>query len=199
MWNRQALKSCAKEKVGKNLLMSMIAAIVFNLFIFSLGFIGIISGTGYLGLTIYLAIVFLIYNPLMVGVKKFYLDNPDGKLGEIFFAFTSGNYSNIVSACFMRDLKIGLWSLLFVIPGIVKMFELFYVDWILIDNPGLGYKEVHAKAKEMSDNRKFDLFILQLSFILWNMISWIPILNLYIQAYISQTMAESYLYVKGAE
>ena len=43
---------------------------------------------------------------------------------EVLFAFDHG-YSNVIKVLFMRDLKIFLWSLLFIIPGIIKSYEYY--------------------------------------------------------------------------
>lgn len=196
MWNRKELKNVAKDKIGKNLLMSLLTAFVTIIVTIVLNIVAY-NSYGLLGSVVYFAFVLLVYDPLLVGISKFYMDNPGSNLSDIFFAFDGGKYANVISVCFMKGLKIFLWSLLFVIPGIVKMYELLYTDYILIENPDMDYKEVFAKSKELTSNRKFDLFILQLSFFLWGMLSWIPVLNLYVMSYIDQTTVESYHFAKN--
>ncbi len=76
---------------------------------------------------------------------------------------------------FTRVLEIGLrkyviiflYTLLLIIPGIIKTYTYRFTNLILLDEPELSPKEVLAKSKEMTDGKKFDLFVLDLSFIGW--------------------------------
>lgn len=60
-----------------------------------------------------------------------------------------------------------LWSLLLVIPGIIKAYSYSMTPYILIDNPELSVREAIRKSQRMMVGQKFNLFWLQLSFIGW--------------------------------
>lgn len=64
-----------------------------------------------------------IFNPLEVGCKRFYLRNLNeaALVGNAGYAFDN-NYKNIAKTMFFRDLYTVLWSMLFIIPGIVKSY-----------------------------------------------------------------------------
>ena len=64
-----------------------------------------------------------------------------------------------------------LWSLLFIIPGIVKIFAYSMAPYILADDPELTANQALSKSKEIMNGHKFDLFVLQLSFLWWYMLS----------------------------
>ena len=56
-----------------------------------------------------------------------------------------------------------LWSLLLIIPGIIKAFSYSMASFILADNPELTAREALSESKRIMDGHKFDLFVLQLS------------------------------------
>lgn len=112
--------------------------------------------------------IFLL-NPIKLGARKMLCDCRDDSInfGGIGYAFQNG-YWNIVKIMFLKGLFIGLWSCLFVIPGIVKTYEYMMVEFIVIDNPGISSKEAFAKSKEMMTGNKWKAFVLDLSFLGWH-------------------------------
>lgn len=60
-----------------------------------------------------------------------------------------------------------LWSLLFIIPGVIKGLAYAMTPFILNDNPNLQNNEAIELSMAMMDGHKWDLFCLQLSFIGW--------------------------------
>ena len=131
-------------------------------------------GNGIIGI---LLTVFLLH-PLYVGTRRFFLSNiyKDEKtsLGTVLYAFDH-SYGNVVLTTFLKSLFIALWSLLLVIPGIVKMYSYFMVDYILADNPGLDQARAFEISKKTMVNEKMNVFIFDLSFILWYLLSGITL------------------------
>lgn len=72
---------------------------------------------------------------------------------------------------FLRNLYIILWSLLFVIPGIVKSFSYAMTPFIMADHPEMTAKEAIAASKEMMDGHKGELFTLNLTFLGWELLA----------------------------
>ena len=109
----------------------------------------------------------------VVGGKRFFVlnktENPT--VGTIFDAFRSGHYVNVVLVMFLKNLFTSLWTLLFVIPGIVKHYEYLMIPYILAENPGMDRKEAFQISKRMMDGQKMETFILDLSFIGWILLS----------------------------
>ena len=123
-------------------------------------------------LLISLAFFVFVSNPIEVGLRRFFLLAGEGKasMGELFYAFRSGNYMNIVKTMFLQRLYIFLWSLLFIIPGIVKTYQYYMIPYILAEHPEMSSAEVFKVATDMSDREKWDMFVLALSFIGWGLL-----------------------------
>lgn len=77
---------------------------------------------------------------------------------------------------FLTGLFIGLWSLLLVIPGIVKTYSYAMTPFILSENPDMPPNEAITASRELMDGHKWDLFCLYLSFIGWNILVSLPAL-----------------------
>ncbi len=109
-------------------------------------------------------------NPLRVGGCKYFLDNGSGegaKIGNFLSAFKSGHYLNVVLIMFLRGLYTFLWSLLLVIPGIIKSYEYRMVPYLLAEYPEMSSDEVFRRSKEMMNGEKWNAFVLDLSFLGW--------------------------------
>lgn len=112
-----------------------------------------------------------INNPLSVGlaryVTKSQLLGGSAPLKEIWWGFRSGSYGNVVKIMLFRDLYTFFWTLLFVIPGIVKGLEYMMIPYILAENPEVDTSDAFALTKDMMSGGRFQMFLLQLSFIGW--------------------------------
>lgn len=94
----------------------------------------------------------------------------------------------------LTDLFIFLWSLLFIIPGIIKAFEYSQVYYIVHDNPNLTPSQARDISRRMTDGFKGELFILDLSFILWFLLvaCTAGIAYIYVGPYMYTTQAMCY-------
>lgn len=136
-------------------------------------------------------------NVILVGCNRFFVLNQTERpgVGTIFSGFKSGHYSNIVVTMFLMNLFIGLWTLLFIIPGIIKSFEYMMVPYILAENPGMERKEAFMISKRMMTGQKMDAFVLSLSFFGWLILSAATcglVGIFYVSPYIEATFAELY-------
>lgn len=113
-----------------------------------------------------------ICNPLEIGGKRFYVRNLHEKaqVGNLGFAFDT-NYMNVVKVMFFKDLYVVLWTLLFIIPGIIKEYEYMMVPYLLAENPQMSKEEAFAASKQMMSGNKWKAFVLDLSFIGWHILS----------------------------
>ena len=114
----------------------------------------------------------LLVLPLQVGCQRFLFLNlrEPANVREVLWAFDS-NYLNIVKVMFLKNLKIFAWALLLVIPGIVKAYEYRLVDYLLAENPALSSAEACKQSRTLMDGNKWNAFVLDLSFIGWNILS----------------------------
>lgn len=161
--------------------------------IFALVGVSAIIGVAILGILFH----FLVGNILEVGGRSFYIENLYSKPGpgKLLSAFRSGNYGNIVKTMFFRDLFLFLWTLLLIIPGIVKSYEYKMVPYLLAEYPDMDRKEAFARSREMMYGHKWDTFVLDLSFIPWKILSSITfgLVGLfYVSPYQDATFAELY-------
>jgi len=99
-------------------------------------------------------------------------DNPS--LRDLFWAFKDGRYRKVVKTMFLRDLRLFLWSLLLIVPGIVKSYEYYYIPYLLAENPDIETKRVFELTRNMTYGEKGKIFVLGLSFFGWLLLALIP-------------------------
>lgn len=92
------------------------------------------------------------------------------------------------------NLFTSLWSMLFIIPGIVASYRYSQAFYILAENPDKGIMECISESKAMMNGHKMDKFILDLSFILWNLLAVVTcgIATIYVTPYMQVTGAAFY-------
>ena len=112
--------------------------------------------------------VLLIF-PFRVGVSRFMIKSIDdtAKVREIAYGFDH-SYKNVIKTMFHYDIRIFLWTLLFIIPGFYKQYQYRMVPYILAEQPDMNYREVLQKSADMMAGHKWKTFELDLSFILWH-------------------------------
>ena len=121
----------------------------------------------------YLLFIFVIM-PLIVGFANAFLKllvQGDDALTENMYRIATKNYWHKVWGMFLMYIFIFLWSLLLVIPGIVKSFSYAMTPFILEERPELSANEAIDHSRAMMKGHKFDLFWLILSFIGWLILS----------------------------
>ena len=114
---------------------------------------------------------------MRLGYAKFNLNLIDHKPAEFRDLFTYMN-CKWKGFCmnFLTNLYVALWTLLLVIPGIVKSYSYAMTPFILSENPEMSANDAITASREMMDGHKWDLFCLYLSFIGWNLLVSAPAL-----------------------
>jgi uncharacterized membrane protein len=117
-------------------------------------------------------------------------------VGDIFHGFE--DLWTAIKAQFFLGLFIWLWSLLLIIPGIIKAYAYSMTYFILAENKGMPALEAITLSRKMMDGHKMDLFLLFLSFIGWSILVVITlgIAGIWVYPYISASMTNFYLSVK---
>lgn len=115
--------------------------------------------------------VFL-FNPLEVSCQNYFVTNldEDAPLNTLSVGF-SKSYKNIVDVMFFRDLFTVLWTLLLIVPGVIKSYEYRMIPYLLTENPDLSREEAFEISKKMMMGNKWDAFVLDLSFIGWGILN----------------------------
>ncbi|MBQ9148906.1 MAG: DUF975 family protein [Oscillospiraceae bacterium] len=109
---------------------------------------------------------------VQLGYSRFLLAQHDGKeysVRDLFSQFD--RFSVGFLQLFLRNLFAILWSLLLIIPGIVKSYSYAMTPFILTDHPELTANQAIRRSMEMMDGHKGELFILGLTFIGWDILN----------------------------
>ncbi|MGN1405377.1 MAG: DUF975 family protein [Erysipelotrichaceae bacterium] len=153
------------------------------------------------GVALIIGVLFKIFvlNPVSASCQYFYVENiknENASYKSIFKGVEKEIWLKLTAAVFMKKLICGLWGLLFVIPGIVKNYQYRFVENLIIENPEMSWREAMKTSKAMTDGQKANMFVLDLSFILWYVLACVPVLGWFVLPYILQTDAELYLTLK---
>ena len=142
------------------------------------------------------ALDIFVINPIRVGGYNFFNKQREGtsRFTNIFGGFTHGHYKASVRNMFLKDLYEFLWSLLFVIPGIIKSYSYWMVPYITAANPNLSADKVFEISKRTMNGEKWRTFVLQLSFIGWELLALLTfgIGDYFLAPYKETTYAELY-------
>ena len=218
MWNRTELKQRARMAFKKNYWTAVVTSIVLGIAIAAVtafsGFhaggetLRALSETSFhvsagIGGAALLALLFnfFVMKPLEVGARRYFLNISEGHgdINDILYGFNS-NYMNNALAMFLKDMIISLWSLLFIIPGVIKMYAYRMVPYIMAENPEMDGSEALKISEEMMNGHKWDAFVLDLTFLGWKLLS-IFTLGIagvfYVNPYVYTTDAELYKAIKN--
>ena len=152
---------------------------------------------------LFMAVVYFVLGSFVgVGYAKFNLNLVDKKNAafENLFEYFS-HWKTTTITRLLRALYTFLWSLLFIIPGIVAGFSYAMTDYILAENPELTADEAINQSKTMMYGNRFRLFCLQFSFIGWDILATLAfgIGHLWLTPYKQAAYAAFYREVSGTE
>ena len=224
MWNRAELKMRGNMAFKKNYVSAVVVALLMGIFgtvsgessarrvsensdiysgnLFNVGMItGLLAGIATVVILIVLVAKVFVGNLLKMGGYRFFILNQTAQpgIGTLLDGFRSGHYVNIVLTMFLRDLFTTLWSLLLVVPGIVKHYEYLMVPYIIAENPAMDYKEAFQISKQMMDGEKMEAYIMDLSFLGWYLLSAVTcglLAIFYVNPYVQASFAEMYTFNK---
>ena len=113
--------------------------------------------------------------------------------GDLFSGFR--HFGKALLIQLLTTIYIFLWSLLLVIPGIIKSFSYSLAMYIANDNPNLSANECITRSKELMQGNKFKLFKLLLSYFGWILLCGLTlgILSLWVIPRINQAIYLFYL------
>lgn len=151
----------------------------------------------------FMALVYIIIlaEPLTVGEKRYFIKarkGEDTKVGIMAEVFKKGFWKNIAITMIFRDIYNWLWFIT-IIGGFIKLYEYKMIPYILADNPKIERKKAFELSKQMMRGNKWKAFILDFSFMFWNILSILTfgILNiLYVNPYKVATSTELYEVLK---
>ena len=190
---RAEMKKIAKEQIKGNFgKVFVMALIVFGISIVC-SFIPVIGSLGY---------TMIITPVVMLSYCMIYLKMTRKEQVEIGNLIDGFKYTGkAVLLYILTSIYTFLWSLLFIIPGIIKAFAYSQAYYILAENPELTASEALKKSEEIMKGHKMEYFVLNLSFIGWFILTSFTfgILAIYVVPYMSAAQANFYNSIKQAE
>lgn len=143
----------------------------------------------------------IVVGPLLVGVSGYFVNfalSKNPRFEDMFDGFKNC-FGNSIVLYLLTMLFTFLWSLLLIIPGIIKQYAYSMAPYIMAENPMMTATEALDESQRIMKGHKMDLFILQLSFIGWFLLVIITfgIALIWVAPYIEAARAEFYLEISG--
>lgn len=186
--DRVQLKAKAKQMISGNLGMLIVCFVI----------VTVLNGVcnaiiPYLGLV-------CITGPMTLGLAYIYLNLARGFGPDVSILFSGfQRFVDALVLTLLRSVLVGLWSLLFLVPGIIKAISYSQAYYILAEHPEMNGKEALDESIIMMDGHKMDYFELMLSFIPWMLLCIFTcgLAALYVAPYMQATFVNFYEEIKG--
>lgn len=148
---------------------------------------------------IFLMVSYIIEIPFLAGIAIYFLGLSKGEHPEPFKVFDAfKNLFSYIMLFFETFIFTYLWTLLLIIPGIIKSLSYSMATYILIENPNMNPLDAITESRRLMDGHKWEYFVLQLSFIGWMLLSVLTfgIGYFWLVPYIQTTTANYYIELK---
>jgi len=185
MLSRETLKEIARERVRERRGIAIGGFAVYSLIVAAVS--GITQGLGTLIIGTVLTVGYAFF------CTSFYLGE-SAEIGDIFNASFS-NFGRKLGGMLWMELFTFLWSLLLIIPGIIKAISYSMTPYILANEPDVEATEALKISMRMTEGHKMEIFIFELSFLGWHLLSLLTlgILELvYVGPYLATATAGLY-------
>ncbi len=112
-----------------------------------------------------------------------------------------GIAGKVIVLALLESIFVFLWSLLFVIPGIIAIYRYRFALYSLCEDPELSSSAALRRSKQLTRGFKWQLFVLDLSFIGWEILAGMTghILDIWLDPYRSQTDMGYYHAIKAIQ
>lgn len=187
--SRTEIKRKAREQLGGNIFATpwLIAILV------------ALIGNAIVGVSSFISFLFI--GPITFGLSSLFLKQArDRKAMDVAGLFDGFNdFGQTFLLGFLSTLFIALWSMLFVIPGIVKTYSYSMIYYIKADHPEYDWKQCIDESRRIMNGHKWELFVLDLSFIGWMIVGSLcfGIGTLWVTAYMQAAKAQFYRAITG--
>ena len=161
---------------------------------------GVVLGAAFIMSVIGFLLSVFVGTPAEIGLCNYFIKNTDSTPSfKDAFSGYKVKYARNAGALLLVAIKSILWTLLFIIPGIIKSFEYQIIPYILADDPEITTKDAFKKAKEMMTGNKWRLFKLDLSFFGWYVLCVLTlgIGTIFLLPYLNAAIAEFYVELKN--
>lgn len=196
---RQQIKAMARAQLGNQIfgntwLIAVVVAVIQTAIAYLVNAIPVIGQIASL----------LLSGPVAYGVSAMFLKQTrTGEkmdIGDIFNGFRE-DFSNTFLIGLMTTIFTMLWSLLFIIPGIVKALSYSMAMYIKVDHPDYDWKQCIDESQRMMQGHKGELFVLNLSFIGWMIVGacCAGIGGFWVEAYMQAATSQFYENLRRSE
>lgn len=107
------------------------------------------------------------FTKMFIGVAK----NENPEFEPILTAGVKEQPVNAPLLSVISGLFLGLWTLLFIIPGIIKAYSYAMASYLLVNEKNLGPVDAITKSRQLMDGKKMQLFMLDLGYLGWYLLS----------------------------
>ena len=147
-----------------------------------------------------MAIKIFISYPIQIGETRIYLESRNYKKTKVYrmlYPFRKGRYLNVVKSMLRMEIYQLLWNLT-IVGGIIKKYSYKMVMYIIAENPQISSKDAIRISREMMNGNKWRAFLLDLSFIGWNILQYITfgLAGIYVSPYYTATEVELYAFLR---
>lgn len=194
--NRAALKKAAREKLKGNLWNLWKPVLVMGLIGFVAGMVSGLFGEESTAAKVITVLIEVVSLPMSAGLILYTLNFTRGKKFDIKDLFTY--YDKRILNLLLLEIVVGLftflWSLLFIIPGIIAALSYSMVIYIFTDETKTDTMEIIKESKRLMNGYKWDYCVFGLSFILWMLLVTVTagIAAIYVVPYMSVAQAMYY-------
>lgn len=143
-----------------------------------------------------LALAYFLVSPIIISLCGYRLNClRNNEFNSKYVYSTAGfNYTKFLVTNIIRIIIIFLYSLLLIVPGILKGFAFSMTGFVICDNPNLASKEALDLSERITYGFKKDIFVMYLSFIPWFILigATFGLASLYVNPYLGITEAMFY-------
>lgn len=160
------LRTAARKSLTNKWGMAVVSTLVYMVIA------GVLSGIPLVGSLISLFVAI----PMAWGMTVLFLNSFRGgeiEVGQLFDGFK--DYGRVLGTMLLSGIYTFLWALLLIVPGIIKAYSYGMTPYILKDEPELKFNGAIEKSMAMMNGNKMKLFLLDLSFIGWALLSIITL------------------------
>ena len=185
------IRAAAREELHENWTNPVLATLIY----FAIS--GIVSAIPIVGGLVNLLVVVPISFGFSIAFLLFIRGQKDNVIENMFGELK--NYGRALGVPLLTTVFTFLWALLLIIPGIIKAYSYAMANFIAKDHPELGAYDCIKESMKVMDGHKWDLFLLDLSFIGWALlcILTLGIGFLWLQPYIMTSHAIFYKELKA--
>jgi len=204
--NRAEIKQYAKSATKGNRLPYFLIGLIGYLATFGITFtISFVCGllSGFTGSEMFITLASVISAIVTIfmtaGLQMSYMyaglniyDTSHCDTSDVWYGYT--NLKKAAAVYLKQTIYTTLWSLLFVVPGIIKAYEYSQAMYVAIDNPEMSSGDCLRRSKELMKGHKFELFVWGLSFYGWALLGTLTcgILYIWLIPYMQATYAGFY-------